>query len=82
MNFQDGIGQLVSRITDPAKQYALAILVTADYRKVVAKYTESIGPDRLGIYFLTVDRTGNVKRFEGSQLEELGRFMNQVVGKV
>lgn len=81
MNFQVGIGQLVSRMTDPAKQYALAIPVTADYRNVVDKYIESIGPDRLGIYFLTVDRAGNVRRFEGSQLKELGIFMNQDVGE-
>lgn len=71
MNFQDGIGQLVSRMTDPTRNYALAIPVTADYRKVVAKYQESIGAERLGIYFLTVDRSGKVKRFDGSQLGKL-----------
>jgi hypothetical protein len=79
MNFQDGIGQLVSRMTDPTKKYSLAIPVTADYRKVVAKYRESIGAERLGVYFLTVDRTGKVKRFAGDQLKELYASIDQAV---
>ena len=71
MNFQMGIGQLLSQMIDPAKQYALAFPATMDYRRVVEKYQGTFGANKLGLYLITVGRDGAVNGFAGADIDEL-----------
>jgi hypothetical protein len=71
MNFQMGIGQILSRMADPTKVYALAFPATKDYGRVVEKYQGTFGADKLGLYLITVSRDGAVEGFAGSDINEL-----------
>jgi hypothetical protein len=71
MNFQMGIGQLLTQMTNPAKAYALAFPATQDYGRVVEKYQGTFGAEKLGIHFITVDRDGAVNGFAGADVDEL-----------
>lgn len=77
MNFQGGIGQLVSRMNDPLKRYALAFPFTEDYLSVLEKYEGTFGLEHLGIYLLAIGRAGVVKRFEGGQIDKLIVYMSK-----
>jgi hypothetical protein len=71
MNFQMGIGQILSQMTDPTKIYALAFPATEDYQRVIEKYQGTFGAGKLGIYFISVDHDGAVEGFAGSDIDEL-----------
>lgn len=75
MNFQQGIGQLTSRMDDLKKRYALAFPLTRDFLSVVKNYQGTIGLVDLGIYLIVINREGTVKRFEGVWIDELIDYM-------
>jgi len=64
MNFQMGVGQIISRMTDPGSDYALAIPMTGDFKRVLKKYKGSIGFERLGLLFFVVHRDGKVDEYD------------------
>lgn len=61
MNFQIGIGQIVSRMTEYRASYALAVPVTDDFLRVLRKYRGSFGLSRLGLHILLVHKDGHVE---------------------
>jgi len=71
MNFQMGVGQIVSRMTDPGVSYALAFPVTSDYKKVLRKYKGSLGFERLNLQFFVVYRYGRVEKYEAATIGKL-----------
>lgn len=75
MNFQQGIGQLTSRMDDLEKRYVLAFPLTPDFLSVVKNYQGTIGLVDLGIYLIVINREGTVKRFEGVWIDELIDYM-------
>ena len=70
MNFQVGIGQLVSRMTDPRLRYALAFPMTPDFARVLTTYKGTVGFGRLGLWFFVVHRDGSVNRMGADELCE------------
>jgi hypothetical protein len=66
MNFQMGVGQIISRMADPRSDYALAIPMTRDFKKVLKKYKGSIGFGRLGLLFFVVHRDGKVDKYDAT----------------
>jgi len=62
MNFQMGIGQLLSRMADPHDTYCLAFPLTADFRRVLAAYRHTLGLLKAGISALAVGDDGSVLR--------------------
>jgi hypothetical protein len=71
MNFQMGIGQLVSRMTNPIMLYALAFPRTSHYFRVLKKYHGSVGFERLGIRFFVVHWDGRVDKYDATAMAEL-----------
>ena len=63
MNFQMGLGQIISRMTDPKASYALAIPVTNDYLRVLKKYKGSLGLERLDLNFFLVRGDEDVESY-------------------
>lgn len=61
MNFQIGLGQIISRMTDGVMHYALAAPVTPHYTRVFRKYRGSVGLSRLGLEIFLVHRNGRVE---------------------
>ena len=59
MNFQIGLGQLMSRMKHHEAEYGLAFPLTDDFKKVLAKYKGSFAFEKLGIYLVPVTRDGN-----------------------
>lgn len=55
MNFQAGLGQLMSRMTDVNKKYAVAIPSTPDFIKVLQKYETSFAFKALDIYLFVAN---------------------------
>ena len=70
MNFQMGIGQLVSRMTDPKTHYALAFPMTPDFARVLTTYQGTVGFGRLGLWFFVVHRDGRVHRMGADEICE------------
>jgi len=76
MNFQLGLGQIMSRMKHSEAEYGLAFPLTKDFKKVLRKYKGSFAFEKLGIYLIPVERDGscrlispvNVVKF----LEEIG----------
>ena len=66
MNFQMGVGQIVSRMTDPRVSYALAFPITSDFKKVLRKYKGSFGFKRLNLYFFVIHRDGKVDKYDAA----------------
>jgi hypothetical protein len=62
MNFQMGLGQIMSRMKYREYEYALAFPMTSDFAKVLKKYRGSYAFEKLGVHFLIVreDRTCNI----------------------
>ena len=62
MNFQMGLGQIMSRMKYREYEYALAFPITSDFAKVLKKYRSSYAFEKLGVHFLIVkeDRTCNI----------------------
>lgn len=64
MNFHMGVGQIISRMTEPGSDYALAVPMTGDFTRVLKKYKGSFGFERLGLLFLVVQRDGKVDKYD------------------
>lgn len=71
MNFQIGIGQVVSRMTDSRVRYALAFPITRDFKKVLRKYKGSLGFERLNINFFVIHRDGGVEKYDATNIQKL-----------
>lgn len=59
-----GVGQIVSRMTDPRVSYALAFPMTSDFKKVLRKYKGSVGFERLNLHFFVIHRDGKVDKYD------------------
>lgn len=70
LNFQVGVGQLASRMTDHAAVYALAFPDTNDYRRVMRTFNDSLAFARLRFRFYLVDRDGTVLAIEADDIAE------------
>jgi hypothetical protein len=55
MNFQMGLGQIMARMTDKSKKYAIAIPATPDFFKVLQKYKTSFAFKELGLYIFVAN---------------------------
>ncbi len=71
MNFQIGIGQTVSRMTDPEVNYALAFPMTRDFKRVLRKYRGSVGFERLNLQFFVIHRDGKVDEYGATAIKTL-----------
>ena len=61
MNFQIGLGQLMSRMKHRDAEYGLAFPLTKDFTKVLRKYKGSFAFEKLGIYLVPVKRDGSCR---------------------
>lgn len=61
MNFQMGLGQVMSRMKDNEAQYGLAFPLTKDFTRVLQKYRGSFAFEKLGIYLAPVKRDGSCR---------------------
>ena len=61
MNFQIGLGQLMSRMKHKDAEYGLAFPITKDFTKVLRKYKGSFAFEKLGIYLIAVKRDGSCR---------------------
>lgn len=61
MNFQLGIGQVSSRMSDPAAAYAIGFPLTPAFVKVLRTFRGSLGFERLGLVLYAVGRDGSVQ---------------------
>ena len=61
MNFQIGLGQLMSRMKHRDAEYGLAFPVTKDFIRVLRKYRRSFSFEKLGIYLVPVKRDGSYR---------------------
>jgi hypothetical protein len=59
MNFQIGLGQLMSRMHHREADYGLAFPLTKNFKRVLRKYHGSFAFEKLGIYLIPVDRDGS-----------------------
>jgi len=71
MNFQIGIGQIVSRMTDPDSNYALAFPMTHDFKRVLRKYKGSLGFERLNLQFFVIHQDGKVDEHDATAMKTL-----------
>lgn len=51
MNFQIGVGQILSRMTNKNAKYALAFPLTSNFKKVLKKYKKTSGFQNLNLFF-------------------------------
>jgi len=61
MNFQMGLGQLMSRMKRSDAKFGLAFPLTKDFTKVLRKYKGSLAFEKLGIYLIPVKRDGSCR---------------------
>lgn len=61
MNFQNGLGQLMSRMKHLEACYGLAFPLTQNFAKVLSKYQDSFAFEKLGIYLIPVKRNGSCR---------------------
>jgi len=61
MNFQMGLGQLMSRMKHRDAEYGLAFPLTKHFTKVLHKYKGSFAFEKLGIYLIPVERDGSCR---------------------
>ena len=61
MNFQIGLGQLMSRMKHSDAEYGLAFPLTKDFTKVLRKYKGSFAFEKLGVYLVPVKRDGSCR---------------------
>lgn len=61
MNFQMGIGQVSSRMSDPTAIYAIGFPLTSDFVKVLRTFRGSLVFERLGLVMYAVGRDGTVQ---------------------
>jgi len=76
MNFQMGLGQLMSRMKHREAEYGFAFPLTKDFTKVLRKYKGSFAFEKLEIYLLPVARDGACRLIPPNEvlrfLEEIG----------
>ncbi len=58
------LGQVASRMNDPAARYAIAFPMTADYVKVLRTFRGSLAFEQLGVAFYVVNRSGEVREIQ------------------
>jgi hypothetical protein len=61
MNFNMGLGQLMSRMKYDDADYGLAFPVTRDFKRVLRKFQRSFAFKKLGIYLIAVSRDGSCR---------------------
>ena len=61
MNFQIGLGQLMSRMKHSETQYGLAFPITSDFTRVLRKYKGSFAFEKLGICLIPVKKDGTCR---------------------
>lgn len=76
MNFQMGLGQLMSRMKHHEAEYGIAFPLTRDFTKVLRKYKGSFAFEKLEICLLPVTRDGACRLIPPNEvlrfLEEIG----------
>ena len=77
MNFQMGLGQLMSRMKRHDAEYGLAFPVTEDFKKVLKKYKGSFAFEKFGIYLIPVKRDGSCRIVTP---DEALRFLEEIRG--
>ena len=75
MNFQIGLGQLMSRMKQSDAKYGLAFPLTRDFKKVLHKYKGSFAFEKLEIYLLPVAGDGDCRLIPPN---EVLRFLEKV----
>jgi len=75
MNFQMGLGQLMSRMKHHEAEYGLAFPLTKDFTKVLRKYKGSFAFEKLGIYLLPVAKDGTCRLIPPN---EVLRFLQEI----
>jgi len=75
MNFQMGLGQLVSRMKHRDAEYGLVFPLTEDFKKVLNKYRGSFAFEKLGIYLIPVKRDGLCQLVSSSDVQ---KFLDEV----
>lgn len=77
MNFQMGLGQLMSRMKHHGAEYGLAFPVTKDFLRVLSKYKGSLAFEKLGIHLIAVKDDGTCRMIPPDEvlkfLEEISR---------
>ena len=68
MNFQMGLGQLMSRMKHSDAEYGLAFPFTEDFKKVLSKYRGSFAFEKLGIYLIPVKRDGTCRMIAPNEI--------------
>ncbi|MBA7531095.1 hypothetical protein ES705_23306 [subsurface metagenome] len=80
MNFQMGLGQLMSRMKEKGAKYGLAFPLTGDFMKVLQKYRGSFAFEKLGIYLIPVERDGNCRMISPHEVIEFLKDLTDVIG--
>jgi len=75
MNFQIGLGQLMSRMKQHEAKYGLAFPLTEDFIRVLRKYRDSHAFEKLGIYVIPVKKDGSCRLISPS---DFSRFLKEV----
>ena len=75
MNFQIGLGQLMSRMKHRDAEYGLAFPLTRDFMKVLRKYKGSLAFEKLGIYIIPVKRDGSCQLVSSS---DVLKFLDEI----
>jgi len=75
MNFQMGLGQIMSRMKHREAKYGLAFPLTRDFKKVLRKYKGSFAFEKLGIYLLPVKKDGTCRLIPPN---EILRFLEEM----
>lgn len=70
MNFQMGIGQIISRMKSVNEKYAIGFPLTTNYKKVLYKFKNTHGFKKLDLNFYVIETDGTVKEFTSSEFTE------------
>lgn len=76
MNFQIGIGQIVSRMFSDDYIYALAVPYTEDFLKVLKKYGGTNGFEKLRLNVFLVNEDGKVEFFPAEKIKSFIESLN------
>jgi len=71
MNFQIGLGQIMSRMTLKSAKYALAFPLTPDFKKVLKKYKGTFAFEKLGLNFYLAKLDNSVMEYSSQKLTDL-----------
>jgi len=71
MNFQMGIGQISSRMTNENIKYALAFPLTSNFKKVLKKYKNTSGFQNLRLFFYVINEDEKIEYYTGKSLIEM-----------